>query len=76
PAQEDTDGDGIADACEPRPPIAVGGRLGLLTEPSSTEGAGPQSSSHSSPLPPIALAAFGAAATGAAALYLRWRRRA
>jgi len=30
PGQEDTDGDGIADACESQPPIAVGGIAGLL----------------------------------------------
>lgn len=30
PGQEDTDGDGIADACESQPPIAVGGIAGLI----------------------------------------------
>ncbi|HET9476431.1 MAG TPA: thrombospondin type 3 repeat-containing protein [Dehalococcoidia bacterium] len=74
PGQEDTDGDGIADACESQPPIAVGGLVGLLDKPTPPETADPQDRG-SSTLPPIALCAVAfAAVIGAAGLFLRRRR--
>lgn len=73
PGQEDTDGDGIADACESQPPIAVGGIAGLLD---SRPGATPSASEPTSakPVPILAIAA----ATGAlfaTALLIRRRAR-
>ena len=38
PGQEDTDGDGIADACESQPPIAVGGVAGLVDGEDAADG--------------------------------------
>ncbi|MFQ5473235.1 MAG: thrombospondin type 3 repeat-containing protein [Dehalococcoidia bacterium] len=37
PGQEDTDGDGIADACESQPPAAVGGVVGLVESSDEVE---------------------------------------
>ena len=39
PGQEDTDGDGIADACESQPAAAVGGVVGLLESSDNSQAA-------------------------------------
>lgn len=55
PGQEDTDGDGIADACESQPPLAVGGIAGLI-EAGSPPGSADQPARAALPWP-VALAA-------------------
>jgi hypothetical protein len=57
PGQEDTDGDGIADACESQPPAAVGGIAGLVGGASADAGSESRSASEAWVTIGLALAA-------------------
>jgi hypothetical protein len=61
PGQEDTDGDGIANACESQPPIAVGGLMGLL-DSDREEPSAPGGSTGAPPAVALLAAALGAVA--------------
>jgi hypothetical protein len=73
PGQEDTDGDGIADACESQPPIAVGGLLGLL-DSAGTQPRSPGGETDSIPVLAVAAAGMAAVAVLSAIRLLRLRR--
>jgi hypothetical protein len=72
--QEDTDGDGIADACESQPPAAVGGVVGLLESSDDAHIADARSSVGPSDFGAVVLAIAAVLALGGGYVALRSTR--